>query len=168
MSWSQWSRPVLNTIVAAALAAALAGCGVAAARAGSGGAPGAAATPVPQPSPALPRTAATPPASSAAQPAAAPADSVQTIDATLSEYSIYLSQTEAKPGVVRFTITNTGQRKHNLRVAGNGVDEKTPDLRPGQSAVLEVRFVDPGPYTVYCDLADHADRGMMQTLSVEP
>ena len=41
-------------------------------------------------------------------------------------------------------------------------------LAPKQSAQLEVRIVDPGPYTVYCDLADHADRGMQLTFNVEP
>ncbi len=165
MSWSLLPRQLMSTVMAAALAAALAGCGVAAARAGSSGAARSAGPPS---APAAPIAAGATPAGGAAQPTPPPASAAQAIDATLSEYSIYLSQTEAKPGVVRFTVTNTGQRKHNLRVAGNGVDEKTVDLGPGQSAVLEVRFVDPGPFTVYCDLADHADRGMTQTLSIEP
>ena len=90
----------------------------------------------------------------------------QAIDGTLIEYSIYLSQTEVGPGSVRFVITNTGQRKHNLHVLGNGVDVKTRDLGPGQMATLSVTFDEPGAYTVYCDLADHADRGMTLTLAV--
>jgi plastocyanin len=89
------------------------------------------------------------------------------ITGTLSEYSISLSDTSARLGTVRFTVQNVGRRKHNLRVVGNGVDEATRDLSPGQTGQVEVRFADPGPYTVYCDLADHADRGMQLTFTVE-
>jgi FtsP/CotA-like multicopper oxidase with cupredoxin domain len=82
------------------------------------------------------------------------------LEGTLSEYFIYLPQQAGPAGTVRFVVQNIGQRRHNLRVVGNGVDRATPDLRPGQTGEVEVFFADPGPYTVYCDLADHADRGM--------
>jgi plastocyanin len=102
------------------------------------------------------------------QSGAVAANAVTEVAATLSEYSISLSTTTAKPGTVRFKVQNVGERKHNLRIYGNGVDKMTRDLAPRQSAQLEVRIVDPGPYTVYCDLADHADRGMQLTFNVEP
>lgn len=112
--------------------------------------------------------AAPPPlvASSAATPRPAPSQ-LTVITGTLSEYSISLSNDTAPPGTVRFTVQNIGQRKHNLRVVGNGVDKQTRDLSPGQTGQIEVRFADPGPYTVYCDLADHADRGMQLTFTIE-
>jgi uncharacterized cupredoxin-like copper-binding protein len=65
-------------------------------------------------------------------------------------------------------MSNVGQLRHNLRVVGNGVDKQLPALRPGQSGSDDVTFADPGPYTVYCDLADHADRGMTLTFTIEP
>jgi len=89
------------------------------------------------------------------------------LEGTLSEYFIYLPQPSGPAGTVRFVVQNIGQRRHNLRVVGNGVDRATPDLRPGQSGEVEVLFADPGPYTVYCDLADHADRGMTTAFVAE-
>jgi hypothetical protein len=89
------------------------------------------------------------------------------LEGTLSEYFIYLPQQSGPAGAVRFVVQNIGARRHNLRVVGNGVDRATPDLRPGQSGEVEVFFTDPGPYTVYCDLADHADRGMTTAFVAE-
>jgi len=89
------------------------------------------------------------------------------LEGTLSEYFVSLPQQSAPAGAVRFVVQNIGQRRHNLRVVGNGVDKATPDLRPGQTGEIEVLFTDPGPYTVYCDLADHADRGMTTTFVAE-
>ena len=89
------------------------------------------------------------------------------LEGTLSEYFIYLPQQSGPAGTVRFAVQNIGERRHNLRVVGNGVDRATPDLRPGQSGEVEVFFTDPGPYTVYCDLADHADRGMTTAFVAE-
>jgi plastocyanin len=92
---------------------------------------------------------------------------VTVVEGTLSEFSISLAQDSAPPGTVRFAVQNIGQRRHDLRVVGNGVDHQTRELRPGQSAQLEVTFDEPGIFTVYCDLADHADRGMTTTFTVE-
>jgi uncharacterized cupredoxin-like copper-binding protein len=89
------------------------------------------------------------------------------LEGTLSEYFVFLPQQSAPAGTVRFVVQNIGERRHNLRVVGNGVDKATPDLRPGQTGEIEVFFTDPGPYTVYCDLADHADRGMTSTFVAE-
>lgn len=93
---------------------------------------------------------------------------VQVLEGTLSEYSIYLPQLTAKTGTVQFLMTNTGTRRHNLRVVGPGVDAKTRDLRGGQSGRVDVLFEEPGPYEVYCDLADHPERGMLLTFNIEP
>jgi plastocyanin len=89
------------------------------------------------------------------------------LEGTLSEYFVYLPQQSAPAGTVRFVVQNIGERRHNLRVVGNGVDKATPDLRPGQTGEIEVFFTDPGPYTLYCDLADHADRGMTTSFVAE-
>ena len=97
--------------------------------------------------------------------AAAPAPLV--LEGTLSEYFIYLPQIAAPAGAVHFAVENIGRQRHNLRVLGTGIDQVTPTLRAGQSGSLDVLFVDPGPYTVYCDLADHADQGMTVTFVVE-
>src|SRR4051794_8689533 len=155
-------------LVAIVLSALVSGC----ARAG---ATSSAAGPEPPPTPAsanvapLIQTTQTRATSQSGQPgqSGSAAQQVTEITGTLSEYSILLAAESAPPGLVRFTVQNIGQRKHNLRIAGNGVDAGTRDIAPGQTGRVEVRFVDPGPYTVYCDLADHADRGMQLTFTIE-
>jgi uncharacterized cupredoxin-like copper-binding protein len=113
------------------------------------------------------------PDSPAATAGAAPGDAivapptVTDVEGSLSEYSISLSEVAVPTGTVRFAVENVGQQRHDLRVVGNGVDRQTRELRPGQSGDLEVTFDEPGIFTVYCDLADHADRGMTTTLTVE-
>jgi plastocyanin len=112
---------------------------------------------------ATPRPAAT----ATVRPATArPSGPVQTLDTSLSEYSIYVPQITVKPGTVRFSLTNVGVQRHNVRVVGNGIDRKSVDLIGGRSAQLEVTFVDAGPYYVYCDISDHEQLGMALTLNV--
>ena len=101
-----------------------------------------------------------------AAPPEPPADAL-VLEGTLSEYFIYLPQLTSNARTVRFVVENVGLQRHNLRVVGNGVDRVTPVLRAGQSGEVEVFFVDPGPYTVYCDIGDHADQGMTTGFYVE-
>ena len=98
---------------------------------------------------------------------AAPPEDALVLEGTLSEYFIYLPQLTSNARTVRFVVENVGVQRHNLRVVGNGVDRVTPVLRGGQSGEVEVFFVDPGPYTVYCDIGDHADQGMTTGFYVE-
>jgi hypothetical protein len=89
------------------------------------------------------------------------------LDGTLSEYAISLPQIGASTGTIRFTLTNVGTLRHDLHVIGNGVDEKSPELAARRSGAVDVTFTEPGAYTVYCDLGDHADRGMSLTFTIE-
>jgi len=124
----------------------------------------AAPTKTPPPAPtATPRPAGT----ATPRPAATPRPiNAQVIDGTLSEYSIYLPLLTARLGTVRFTLTNVGVARHNLRIVGGGIDQKSSDLLGGRSGQVEVTFVDPGPYFVYCDIADHEELGMALTFNV--
>jgi hypothetical protein len=99
-------------------------------------------------------------------PPAPPPDAL-VLEGTLSEYFIYLPQLTSSARTVRFVVENVGLQRHNLRVVGNGVDRVTPELRAGQWGEVEVFFADPGPYTVYCDIGDHADQGMTTGFYVE-
>jgi len=161
---------VMAALLLGALASGCARATSAAAPSAAVGAAGPAAQPTLTPPALLPITI--PPRSQSNQPGQASqpgqaAAQIAEITGTLSEYSISLSEDSATPGIVRFTVQNVGRRKHNLRITGNGVDSVTRDLAQGQTGHVEVRFVDPGPYTVYCDLADHADRGMQVTFTIE-
>lgn len=89
------------------------------------------------------------------------------LEVSLSEYSIYLPQVSGTIGTVRFQLENIGVQRHDLRVVGSGVDRKSPVLRAGQTGAVDVEFVESGLYSVYCDVGDHADRGMSLTYYVE-
>lgn len=69
-------------------------------------------------------------------------------------------------GEVTFSITNTGDMEHNFEIEGNGIERMldTP-LQPGESGTLTVSL-QPGTYTVYCPVANHADEGMKLELEV--
>ena len=124
---------------------------------------GAAASPTVPPAPtATPQPSATPRPAATAR----PSGPVPSFEGTLSEYAISLPQLTVKTGTVRFSLTNIGVERHNLRIVGNGIDSKTPDLLRGRAGQVQVTFVDPGPYYVYCDISDHEQLGMALTLNV--
>ena len=60
---------------------------------------------------------------------------------------------------------NDGKIEHDLVVEGNGVDEKTPTIEPGESATLKVDLK-PGTYDVYCSIPGHKQAGMDVKLTV--
>jgi len=60
---------------------------------------------------------------------------------------------------VTFTVTNDGQETHALEVEGNGVEEKTDSIAPGDSGTLTVDL-EPGEYEFYCPIDGHRAQGM--------
>jgi uncharacterized cupredoxin-like copper-binding protein len=70
-----------------------------------------------------------------------------------------------KAGSVTFGVTNDGQEAHALEVEGNGIEEETEEIPPGDSAPLEVDLKE-GTYELYCPVGDHKDRGMTAELVV--
>jgi uncharacterized cupredoxin-like copper-binding protein len=74
--------------------------------------------------------------------------------------------TLSKPGTYAFRITNNGTITHALEVDGNGVEEKSGDIRAGSSTTLEVTFTKNGSYEIYCPIDGHKDQGMKATLTV--
>lgn len=67
-------------------------------------------------------------------------------------------------GSVRFRVHNTGDRTHAFEIEGQGIHEATRQLRPGQTATLQVDLR-PGTYYVYCPVADHEQRGMNRSIT---
>ncbi|MHB9026469.1 MAG: cupredoxin domain-containing protein [Armatimonadota bacterium] len=89
-----------------------------------------------------------------------------TVNASLTEYCITLSQNSAPAGDVAFVVTNNGTVPHSLGIRGPHVDARLPGvLQPGQTAVLRVAELRPGAYRVYCPVGDHAERGMTTTFT---
>jgi len=80
----------------------------------------------------------------------------------LTEFSI--SGDLAVPeGAVTWRVINTGTIAHNLSLVGG---PGTPDLNPGESAILNLGDTDPGQYQLICTIPGHESSGMPATLTV--
>ena len=94
----------------------------------------------------------------------APARLSEAIQVTETEYKID-TVGSVKAGSVTFGVRNEGQETHALEVEGNGIEEETEDIPPGEGAPLEVDLKE-GTYELYCPIGDHKDRGMITELVV--
>jgi uncharacterized cupredoxin-like copper-binding protein len=101
---------------------------------------------------------------SAASPQAAKAANATTkITVVASEFKFVFSKRSiAKPGTVIFTVKNKGMISHDFKIAG----KKIPNLLPGKSAKLTVKFTKKGHYKYLCTIPGHAGAGMKGTFSV--
>ncbi|HET9494742.1 MAG TPA: sulfocyanin-like copper-binding protein, partial [Chloroflexia bacterium] len=70
---------------------------------------------------------------------------------------------------ITFVVTNRGQFAHNFTVTGDsGTVAKTPNFSAADGEqTLEVEL-QPGTYTIICDLPGHAARGQQTELVVIP
>jgi uncharacterized cupredoxin-like copper-binding protein len=87
---------------------------------------------------------------------AAPATKV---DVSETEFKITFATTPTKAGAYVFNVKNDGKVPHDFVINGNGVNEKTPLLNPGQSKTLAVDLK-PGTYDVFCSVPGHKQAGM--------
>jgi uncharacterized cupredoxin-like copper-binding protein len=69
------------------------------------------------------------------------------------------------PGTYTFMVTNNGQTSHSLEIDGNGVEEETDTLSPGDSGEVTVELT-AGEYELYCPIDGHRANGMEGTLVV--
>jgi plastocyanin len=64
-----------------------------------------------------------------------------------------------KPGTYLFKAVNSGGTVHALEVEGQGIEEETEEIQPGQSAELKVKL-EAGTYELYCPVDGHKEEGM--------
>jgi hypothetical protein len=90
-----------------------------------------------------------------------------TIEATLSEWKIELSDTTVAQGPVTLTVSNTGSIPHQLEIEGHGIERRTGLIQPGAKTNLQVKL-EPGSYEIYCPVGDdsHKKLGMVTRLAV--
>lgn len=62
------------------------------------------------------------------------------------------------------SVANDGTAVHDLAVEGR--DVATPELNPGENAELDLGGLQPGAYTVYCQIPGHRESGMEGELTV--
>lgn len=84
------------------------------------------------------------------------------VSVELSEFSI-APEPLAVPAGGSLSVANAGSVAHDLNVEGL----TTPELAPGDDAVLDLSTLDPGTYSVYCQIAGHREAGMESELVVE-
>ena len=102
------------------------------------------------------------PATSAAT-GGAPSGTVINVDER--DFTIEISTMELTAGTYTFVATNSGQTTHALEIEGQGLEEETADLAPGDSAELTVTL-EPGEYELYCPVDGHKDMGMELDITV--
>ena len=108
--------------------------------------------------------------------AAARATTVSVIAGKPSELAFKLSKSSMLPiGPVTFTVKNEGLSIHSFKVCKVGVTTDarnaclgvaTKLLKPGQSAILIVKFTKKGVYEYLCTVPGHAAAGMKGLLGV--
>jgi len=89
----------------------------------------------------------------------------QAIDVAASDFMFAPADLQADPGEVTINLTNDGQSAHALEIDGNGVEEETDTIEPGDSTSLTVTLEE-GTYEIYCPVDGHKGLGMVGTLTV--
>jgi nitrite reductase (NO-forming) len=99
-----------------------------------------------------------------ANPAAPQAANATTkIAVKASEFKFVFSKRSIpKVGTVIFTVTNKGKITHDFKING----KKTPNISPGKSVKLTVKFTKKGHFAYSCTIPGHAAAGMKGTFSV--
>lgn len=99
-------------------------------------------------------------------PVSDPAVSVTSIIyVTVEEFNFTLDADQAQAGVVTFVVTNEGNMPHDFAISGEGIEEKTVMIDPGETVELEVTL-EPGNYEYACTVPGHAMLGMRGEFSV--
>src|SRR5215211_7679956 len=92
---------------------------------------------------------------------------VKTIEVKETEFELKPAEiTLDKPGTYVFKAVNSGDTVHALEVEGEGIEEETEEIEPGQSAELKVQLK-ARTYEIYCPVDGHAEEGMEGKLTVE-
>jgi uncharacterized cupredoxin-like copper-binding protein len=69
-------------------------------------------------------------------------------------------------GTYTIQLTNNGGTGHALEVEGQGIEEKTNVINPGDTTQLTVQITKPGTYEFYCPVDGHRAKGMEGTLTL--
>jgi nitrite reductase (NO-forming) len=106
---------------------------------------------------------AQPQAASSHQKAAPKKAKVTNITVAAKEFTFVFSKRSIPAaGTVVFTVVNNGKISHNFAIAG----KITPNLLPGKSAKITVKFTKKGRYPYICTILGHAQAGMKGVFSV--
>jgi len=88
-----------------------------------------------------------------------------TINVVAKDFSFALAASKAEAGAITFVVQNNGSMQHDFAIRGNGVEQKTPKIKPGETARLTVDLK-PGAYSYVCTIPGHEQLGMNGTFTV--
>jgi uncharacterized cupredoxin-like copper-binding protein len=89
----------------------------------------------------------------------------QRIEVSATDFHFDPPDITAQAGEVTFVLKNDGQTGHALEIEGEGVEEETDTIEPGQTAEVTVDLKD-GTYEFYCPVDGHRQQGMEGTVTV--
>jgi plastocyanin len=99
-------------------------------------------------------------AEDAQAPSGAKESVLKTIRVKETEFALKPAEiTLEKPGTYLFKAVNSGGTVHALEVEGQGIEEETEEIQPGQSGELKVKL-EAGTYELYCPVDAHKEEGM--------
>ncbi len=90
----------------------------------------------------------------------------ESVEISETEFALDPADSTVAAGAVTLIATNDGSIDHDLEVEGNGVEEVTDTLAPGDSGELALDL-QAGTYELYCSIGDHRAQGMEGELTVE-
>lgn len=91
----------------------------------------------------------------------------QTIEIGETEFALDPSSVQVdSTGTVTFRVANNGSIPHALEVDGQGIEDETETIQPGDSAELTVDLSKEGSYELYCPIGNHREQGMEGELTV--
>lgn len=92
---------------------------------------------------------------------------IRTITITETDFALDPKSVDLEePGTYAFEVVNDGQVAHALEVEGEGIEEETKTLEPGERATLTVAL-EAGSYELYCPVGDHKERGMTGSVEIK-
>lgn len=101
------------------------------------------------------------------EPVAAGLDTLEadTVFVVLANFDVEM-RTPISAGPTVFRVSNEGNLEHGFAITGEGIEEAlAAPLQPGETGMLRV-VLEPGPYDVFCPVADHRERGMEMEIMV--
>jgi uncharacterized cupredoxin-like copper-binding protein len=91
----------------------------------------------------------------------------QTITITATDFALAPRSVDLdESGTYAFEVVNEGEVAHALEVEGEGIEEETKTLQPGEQATLTVDL-ESGSYELYCPVGDHKERGMTGKVDIQ-
>jgi hypothetical protein len=88
------------------------------------------------------------------------------VNLTIEDFRLHPQIVRAGPGMITFSVRNTGRLPHNFRLRGiGGTRMKLPTLLPGESAFRTIPL-GRGDWRMFCSLANHEELGLYGTLVI--